>query len=476
VKLTPPEVPNAKAAVKPLAWQLLAVVVLLLASILPGNHASAAAPENSATRSRSGQFIIHAPPATVPSSSPYAFLTNKDTIRLDPTLLSVSAERIKEFLWRDLGDPGVWRGRVYLELYRNLEADSDIAITSELFRDGWQYRVDLPELIERDRLVHTIVQVLLVELANRDSRGHSAELPPWLVEGLTRGMLARTEIQIILPASDVRSGLSLISTNFSARRNNQIEHARNNLKSHAPLTFEQLSWPLEGQLSGQAGELYRDSAQLFVADLLALKNGGSCLREMLTQLPNYYNWQFAFLHAFHAHFERPLEVEKWWALRYVNFTGLEPSQTWPLYESWQKLDSVLRSPVRVWATTNDLPQHSQVTFQTVLRGEDRARQTQALRLKLRDLEVIRLRMAHELGPLVDDYIQTVEKLLAYRNKITSVLPFRKDAGWKAATAEALKELDALDVRRDVLRPGSTRIAVTPASTNHQNPLPGSTHP
>jgi hypothetical protein len=78
-----------------------------------------------------------------------------------------------------------------------------------------------------------------------------------------------------------------------------------------------LSWPAAEQLVGERGELYRSSAQLFVHQLLNLPEGAACMRTMLEQLPLYYNWQFAFLHAFHELFPQPVDVEKWWSLQLV---------------------------------------------------------------------------------------------------------------------------------------------------------------
>ena len=61
-------------------------------------------PDMAATRSSvSGQFIvISANPASAPSVRPLA-ATNADFVRLEPALLAVSAERIKESIWRELG-------------------------------------------------------------------------------------------------------------------------------------------------------------------------------------------------------------------------------------------------------------------------------------------------------------------------------------------------------------------------------------
>ena len=70
--------------------------------------------------------------------------------------------------------------------------------------------------------------------------------------------------------------------------------ARRVLRNNPALTFEQLSWPTDAQLSGADGGVYRASAQLFVSSLLGLKNGAAHLRAMLENLPQFYNWQTAF--------------------------------------------------------------------------------------------------------------------------------------------------------------------------------------
>ena len=53
---------------------------------------------------------------------------------------------------------------------------------------------------------------------------------------------------------------------------------RRNLRGRPPLTFEDLSWPPAQAVAGDAGDLYRGSAQLFVGELLRLPDGRACLR------------------------------------------------------------------------------------------------------------------------------------------------------------------------------------------------------
>ena len=86
---------------------------------------------------------------------------------------TVSCERIKQALMRELGATAPWRGTVYLVLYPARAPGDTITITSERFKGGWQYRVDFPDVVERSRYVRAIVQVLLLEVANRTAQEHA---------------------------------------------------------------------------------------------------------------------------------------------------------------------------------------------------------------------------------------------------------------------------------------------------------------
>src|SRR5207245_2196559 len=139
------------------------------------------------------------------------------------------------------------------------------------------------------------------------------------------------------PPKATGNGLSLASTVLNGRKEAVLERAHKTIATRSACTFEQLSWPMEEYLSGADVEIYRCSAQLFVHSLLELADGQACLQSMLEELPGYYNWQLAFLHAFRAHFTRPLDTEKWWTLQVLRFTGRDLAQTWSDEESWRKL-------------------------------------------------------------------------------------------------------------------------------------------
>ena len=424
------------------AVQVLAVAVLL--GVLPGiTGAQLAGSDLVSARSHSGQFVVYARRSSAPPPPVFGLATNQDFVRLEPTLATVSCERIKQALTRELGAPATWSGAVYLVLHPARAPGDTITITSERFKDCWQYRVDFPDLVEQSRYVRVIVQVLLLEMANRTAQTRAAETPTWLVEGLSQLLLASSEVALTLsPPHPSANGLSYSTTVINARKEGIREQAQKQLRGRPPLSFENLSWPTEDSLSGDAGDLYRGSAQLFVGELLRLPDGRECLRAMLTQ------------------FERPLDVEKWWALSVAQAMGRDIQQPWSLEESWQKLNQTIHAAVLVRTGTNELPVRAEISLQTIIHEWDSARQTQALQNTLRELQLLRRRMDQDFVGLLQDYSQTLATYLQQRDRAGSVLSTRK-AGRRRAIEAAIQQLDALDARREALRPASKPVAASP---------------
>jgi hypothetical protein len=415
--------------------------------------AQPAGPNLVSARSQSGQFVVYGGPSPRPPSSVANLATNQNFVRLQPTLAAVSCERIKQALMRELGAAAPWRGHIYVVLYPARVPGDTITITTERFKGGWQYRVDFPDVVERSRYVRGVVQVLLLELANRTTDTRAAEIPLWLVEGLSQLLLASSEVEIILPPPrDKANGLNFSAVVVSGRKQGMLALAQKKLHGRPPLTFESLSWPAEDELSGDMGDLYSASAQLFVGELLHLPNGPACLRAMLAQLPHNYNWQFAFLSAFHASFERPLDVEKWWALSVARTGGRDLAQTWSPVESWQRLDQAIHSAAEVRTGANELPLHADLSLQTVIHEWDPMRQTQALKNTLWELELLHLRIAQDFVELVLDYSRAIETYLQQRDHTGSIIPFTRTIGRRRAAQAAVQQLNALDARRAALRP------------------------
>jgi len=360
---------------------------------------------------------------------------------------------MKQLVWRALGINGAWSGKVFLRLYRAQSSDSPIMIEADQFRDGWQYRVSLPDLCQRERYIRAMVNVVLLEVANRRAREHSAEVPAWLAEGLAREIWASNQKEVILSSPGFSaSGLRMSTITVSARMENSLELAHQELCTSSPLTFQQLSWPRRDPSTGEPSELYRSSAQVFVHQLLSLPGGSDCLRTMLLNLPRFYNWQFAFQQAFQETFHEAVDVEKWWSLQLVHFTGRELVETWTPDQSWEKLNQMIRSAVQVRVGTNELPLHAEIALQTIIRDWPAERQSPALEIKTRELRVLRPRLSRELAEVVDEYCSVLELYLERLNRPGFVLPFRKHVLHRQNAEEAIQRLDLLDSRRDALRP------------------------
>src|SRR4051812_3497013 len=259
--------------------------------------------------SKSGQFLVHGLPLASPLLAPgpngaAAF------VRLDPTLLAFTCERIKAAVLAELAMNDRWKGKIYISLHPVRDDHEPIVVTTMHYADGWSYNMEIPEHVESARLIRSVVEVLLLELANRNARSAAAELPLWLPEGLT------AHLQETLLANFILEPETHIA--HKARKQDPLAHAREWLRIHPPLSLNELNWPGDEQLSGPNLETYQSCAQLFVSELLRLRDGRVCLREMVTLLADHLNWQTAFLRAFSPHFQRLIDVDKWWSLHVVH--------------------------------------------------------------------------------------------------------------------------------------------------------------
>jgi len=426
------------------------VLLAVVAALLGVSEAQTPPPGvNFSTRSYSGQFVVHAPRAGTDAALIARLTADPNYLQLDPSLLVVSCERIKQLLWRRLDDKPAWRGKIFLNLRPARAQNETVTLVSEKFSDGWQYKVQMPDVMERGRFVRTIVQALLVEIANRGAVARSAEIPSWLVEGLSRDLLASGEMEIILPPPKWKvNGVTISPQVVSGQRPNPLARARVVLGGQPPLTFEELSWPADNLVAGEVSEVYQSSAQLFVDRLLEFPDGAACLRAMLGDLPRHLNWQLAFLSGFQAHFQRTLEVEKWWAVQVAQFTGRDLAQTWSPVESWNKLDEIIRAAVKVRTSGSELPVRTDVNLQTLVHESNGIEQAQFYRQKLNSLDALRLRVSQELVGLVDEYRQA---LADYLRRQSNSNPFMAYSRHRAAH-NLIRQLDALEVKRQAMRP------------------------
>ena len=419
----------------------------------------------STTSSVSGQFIV----STLPDSRPYLQRpdvgTNAGLLRLTPSLLAVSAERFKAALRAQLGlaADAPWNGKIFLVLRPAHSPDEPVSIAAQPFIRNWNCRLELPDLISRNRCARALSAGLLLEFANRGTSVNSrAAIPPdWLVEGLARQVIGASETGVILtaPGKNV-NGIPQTRLDEKRRGVDPLAAARNVLQNSPALTFGQLCWPVDAQMDGADGGVYFASAQLFVHDLLALPDGPAKVRALLTELPAHENWQSAFFAAFGGNFRRPLDVEKWWSLRVVRFAMRAPGPRWTPAVSRDKLDAALAVPVNVRYSSNALPAYAEISLQAVLQNFPPDRQAEVFQTRLRDLDLIQLRLTPELAPVADGYRSVLAEFLGARRNTARHRP--------SGTAATAKQLDALDARRREAE-SKLKLSALPPGLNRNAP-------
>jgi hypothetical protein len=458
------------------------LVCAILFPLAAGAQFSAA--ETGSAHSASGQFIVTGGRAVSRLAGLRAVANNADLVRLEPALLAVSAERLKQSLRRRLGiSPSAgWSGMIFLDLHPAQSINENVTISSTRFLNNWNFRVGLPDVVSRTRLLRAMTAVLLLEFADRNAGAHPAEIPAWLTDGLSQQLsTAGLPGDILSPPDKIVNGLALTEIDANHRGVNPLDNARQGLhfwtydgsygyssvdpladvrrvlEKFPALTFEQLSWPDDAQVSGADGGAYRASAKLFVSSLLGLKDGPAQLRVMLQKLPRFYNWQIAFQDAFREDFPSPLDVEKWWALQVVDFSARNAGPQWTPAASRDRLDEILSVPVEMRAASNDLPSHAEISLQDAIRNFDPDQQEPILQARLRDLELTQFRMAAPLDALAGGYRRAIKDYLDGENPPAQRLGRHTlPPSQKNGADETVKKLDALDAQRrtteDAIKP------------------------
>jgi len=420
-------------------------------AILFAGLPSIAALEPVSVRSQSGQFLVRGLPLGAPVSG---FPTSAvQYLRLDPTLTAVSLERVRQTLVEDmLGLKMKWRGLITVAIHPVREDNPSAQITSTRYTDGWGYRLDLPERIDKRQFIDAATRIVLVEIANRAATAREAEMPPWLAEGLSAelqsGVLSTLALEPA-PAMDQRG-----------RKPEPLRSVREILRRRPALRLDELNMPTAEHVSGQNAELYRACAHLFVHELLRLRGGRDALRDMLLRLPKNLNWQTAFLRSFASYFPRLIDVDKWYALNVAHVSGRDPMSVWPLETTWKQLDEILATKVQVRLGANDLPMDTTVSLQRVVTEWEFDRQRPVLLQKLERLLALRPRAPPELTELVDGYARALQSYVTGRPPKFKPSPLTEGGARRlpAAIRNFLQELEKLDARREKLRQQPLKIA------------------
>ncbi len=421
----------------------------------------AISPESS-VQSVSGQFLVTANSVFSPLLHHPAVATDPDFIRLEPTFLAVTAERLKHSLAHTLHEERgeVWVGKIYLTLHPAKSLSEEPIIISQPFLQNWNCRVDLPDVTVRVKLTRSLIAALLLEKANRHlpASGKLAEIPSWLADGLAQEILANEGEKVVLTApgkTETLIGPGKSTDDVPQTRINQLERgrdalllARKSLQNTEVLTFDQLSWPTPVQLSGADAGAYRASAHLLVHSLLALKNGPEKMRQMISEFSHCENWQTAFYKSFQEDFLRPLDVEKWWTLCTVNFTARDPGPRLTPAASLEHLAVVLAVPVEIRNGSNSLPQHMEISMQTAIRSFESNEQISILPTKLRELELAKYRLAPDFAALSEKYRQVLADYLGEQKTLPPGTLVRPNSNRRQlGKTETIKKMHGLDARR-----------------------------
>lgn len=446
---------HRRTASAPARLAVLALFCIFLLASSAGARAQALWAEARSVRSVSGQFVVTVAPEESPLLHRADLAADTNYVRLEPALLAVSAERFKYSLWTLLGLPadGGWSGRIFLALHPAATPNDAVTINIGPLEEVWNYHVEMPDVVTRTRYARALTATLLLEIANRQNldAGHSAELPPWLTDGLAREVLGRTAAKTMLSLPGGKTDGVVESRVISKNEGlDPLGPSRQTLRQVSALTFDELCWPTDAQMNGEDGGAYLASAQLFVDSLLGLDKGAEKLRDLLARLPHCMNWQTAFYAAFAADFRRPLEVEKWWTLRVIHFAARDPGARWTVEASRERLADLLAVPVEFRRNETDLPEHTVVSLQDAIQNFSSAQLDAILEIKRRDFELAQFHMAPPFAGLADGYRAAIADYLGEGRKYAQIRQtgrFATPVRQGASVTLTVSRLDALDARR-----------------------------
>lgn len=444
---------------------------LLFAALVLGLESLTAA-EARITR-RAQPFIVHDSRPRLASAIPaFATRDRAEFVQLDADVLAGSADRIREGVYRELGMIDNRGGKIHLFLRAAGEPDQEIHIAAAWYADGWQYHLLVPDYVKRTRLVRVLVQVILLEFANRGAGPKSAEIPGWLSEGISSHLMASVGPDLILEVAPVASMTKQVLTTpvgtvpvWVAPDGTQarsvlgivgvdpLREPRQFLNQNGVLTFSELSDPSSVQMTEDNSMSFQYSSQMFFFELRRLPEGKAGVVKFLRTLPQYWNWQLAFLEVYRSRFQRLLDVEKWWSVTVMAMTGRDPTQVWSPELCFEKLDEILVSAARVRVSTNTLPIRTQVALQEVIAEWDASSQKPALERVILNLSTLRMNSPKELLSLIDGYRNCLRNYLERRFGSTSAgkgrIPLAVPT--RSLARQTVRELDELFRLRESLR-------------------------
>lgn len=456
--------------VAPCRGALCIVVVLLM--LLPARvcRAQGGLTKPISTRSYSGQFTIQGQPQNSPLSESLRASIATNWVRLDPPLTAVSCERIKQALQTRLESGDRWRGRIFIRLWPIRRITDGPVVTQTRFSDGWMYRLDIPDAIDSEKFVRTIVTILLAERAQRHQVAQPAGVPAWLSEGLAQELLADRALELVIrPPDTAVNRVNIREISRSDRRTSTLSTAHSFFSdTKTPITLEELSSPSPEALTEEAAPRFRYSAQLFVHELLLLKDGRLCVGAMLDHFGQFPNWQAAFLAAFQAHFASFAEASKWWEMRCLEFQERGVLPTLGVAAALNRLAEALPIAIQHQTVPDAGSPRDSVSLQTFIQQADESLQLQLLPQKIQQLSFLPPRVTPEVGQLAAGYVNALEDYFKELSANAKAPPTKRmnQFMFSRMLRKAIRELNALDASRAQLSQSQTaNRAISAARSN-----------
>ncbi len=388
---------------------VLSVMPLAQGQVIPIRKLPGSVVAPLTARGISGQFVVSGAsistprPGIIPEMS-----TDAVEVELEPQWLAVAAERTKQAVLARFNLSDRWQGKIHLYIRPKRElGDAAIRIVPVSFPGGWQFRVDVPDRVEWRRLVRALVEVVVLELANRDA-GDQVGLPPlWLNEGLSFLVIADQGRDLVLQGNT--------SVLRNQRKPSLLNEARQGLAGRTPLLFSELSFPADSLASNpQAWAVFQASSALLMHELLVEESGRQAMATFLRLLPRHLNWQTGFIEAHRPRFLSPLDVEKWWAVNSAHVLGRDPSLLWTPEATLAQLSSILVESAEFGGTTNSPGQRRSLPLAEVVLRWDGSVQREVMRRKEAQLRQLYQHAPTDLLPVVTEGYRTIQQYAAER--------------------------------------------------------------
>lgn len=402
--------------------------------------------------SASRQFFVIGHPPGAPKGAPPLSQIRADHLQMDPSVLAMACERVKQELYLMLLLDDEWMSTISVIIEGRAPPEQPISITAIAGSRGLNYRIVLPGQIPKQRLIRTIVRALLLEIINRKTSGTRVnEVPLWLQEGLAAHLFA-TQGDILMQGITERvfglNGAKIVTgartpTTFDRTYEDSLAATYRHIQLNQPLDFAHLNLPEPEQLTGYEWKTYQHSSHLFVAELMRLPEGPENLSNLLKILRDYHNPQLAFIKAFQPQFQTALAIEKWWSLVLVDFQGRDANLRWGENRALDHLNEILYAPVVIRANTNTVPITREMHFQQLIRDTSFDQHKPILKHALKKLLIVQLNAHKDLARLINDYRLTIDEYIRKRDTAGDAkgeLP----PSVKVAKKTTIDQLDLLD--------------------------------